>query len=176
MPALSDEENIVTFQQGDKVRTRTGHTGQVIGMNGRYVLVSFGNYSTNHKPQDLELIYQEDEPVGTSVEETIEDEPQQESPFIFAQFDNIFMPLFTIAKATKMKVAAKSIRELGDMPIEVILKHAEEGTIEETFQSYYDSICLMLDQTKHHLHEIINSVEKFALEETGQLPIEDEDD
>ncbi|PSN80984.1 hypothetical protein C8B47_03655 [filamentous cyanobacterium CCP4] len=50
----------IGFSIGDQVRTRTGHTGQIISIDGNLILVSFGNYSTSHKPDDLTIVYQDD--------------------------------------------------------------------------------------------------------------------
>lgn len=164
-----------SFYVGDTVRTRTGHTGKILNISGTLILVSFGNYSTNHYAKDLEIAYPAsdtppNEPVGTmpalstneEVEDTIEDE------FIFAEFDDTLMPLFKLANVLKMEEAGNAIRELGDMPTDALLELAKNGTIKPVFQSYYDSICLMLDQTKHHLHDILDNVEAAAIKEAGE--------
>ncbi len=172
----------VVFQTGDKVRTRTGHTGQVVSTSGNYVLVSFGNYSTDHKPADLTLLHPASDtpPVAVApspseseanalgrVGEGSEQEPIQDQ-FIFAEFDDTLMPLYALSQVLKMPEAGNAIRELGDMPTEALLELAKNGTIETVFQSYYDAICLMLDQTKHHVHDILNNVEAAAIKEAGE--------
>lgn len=187
MPALSNEENLEEYQfsVGDKVRTRTGHVGQVVNTNGALILVSFGNYSTNHKPKDLTLIYQDDESPLHEGEEAV-GEGDNKPQFIFEEFDEITMPLFSLAKAIKVPNPAgeidkqaeivKSLVEIGDMTTEHLFTLAKTGVLEETFQAYYDNILILLEATKHHVLDILNSVETYALNETGQRTEQTPDD
>ena len=85
------------------------------------------------------------------------------------------MPLHALADITGNDEEKAVIVDIGQMSIEELLHLAESGTLSDTFQAYYETVVGLLEKVNHHTLEILNKVEQYALEETGQIEPTDDD-
>lgn len=100
-------------------------------------------------------------PPETPDEETTEvNIPDPE--FIFAEFDDLLMPMWQLAQATNMQATVKVLEEMRGLTTDEILELAEAGTLKEILQANFDSIALMLQQARIQTGEIITHVENWA--------------
>lgn len=146
---------------GSTVRTASGHTGVVNGVDGRALNVKTVNGTRPYLPEHLTVIQPEDDQPEETTDDPLDD-------FIFAEFDDTFMPLHALSLVIKDKDATDVLVHLGQMTEDELFALAEHGTLSTTFQTYYETIRTMMTTLNAHVAEIMDKVETYGLNPDGE--------